>query len=108
MEKSDLLRCTPVTLADGRKAIDLCAAGRGLFLQCGLGAWYAGTLILMSARVAAGADLDGAALYKQHCAACHDASSATRAPGPSSLWAMSPENIIRALESGLMQGPGLH
>jgi hypothetical protein len=31
------------------------------------------------------ADLDGAALYQQHCSACHDASSVTRAPDPASL-----------------------
>ena len=52
------------------------------------------------------ADLEGPAIYQQHCSACHDASSVTRAPGPASLRGMSPENIIRALESGLMAQQG--
>ena len=52
------------------------------------------------------ADVDGPALYQQHCATCHDASSATRAPAPATLRAMSPENIVKALESGLMREQG--
>jgi len=52
------------------------------------------------------ADQDGAALYKQRCAACHDVSGQTRAPNPAALHQMSPEFIVRALESGAMQDQG--
>ena len=60
--------------------------------------------------VAMGADPDGAAIYHQRCASCHDASTATRAPSPAALRIMSIENVVRALESGLMkeQGAGLN
>jgi polyvinyl alcohol dehydrogenase (cytochrome) len=55
------------------------------------------------------ADPDGAALYKARCAACHEVSGQTRAPGLTALRRMSPENVVRALESGLMkeQGAGM-
>jgi polyvinyl alcohol dehydrogenase (cytochrome) len=49
---------------------------------------------------------DGAALYKERCALCHDRSAETRAPAPAALRQMSPENIVRALESGLMKEQG--
>ncbi len=52
------------------------------------------------------ADPDGAALYKQRCAACHEVSGETRAPRSSALRLMSPENIVRSLESGLMKEQG--
>src|SRR5579871_2480741 len=52
------------------------------------------------------ADPDGAALYKQHCAVCHEVSGQTRAPNPAALHRMSPDNIVRALESGVMQEQG--
>ena len=39
-------------------------------------------------------------LYKRHCAACHDASQATRAPSRAALQSLSPEAILRALEPG--------
>jgi polyvinyl alcohol dehydrogenase (cytochrome) len=52
------------------------------------------------------ADPDGGDLYKQHCAACHDASGATRAPAPAALKLMSPENIVKTLESGVMKDQG--
>lgn len=52
------------------------------------------------------ADPDGATLYKQRCAACHEVSGETRAPRPSALRLMSPENIVRSLESGLMKEQG--
>jgi polyvinyl alcohol dehydrogenase (cytochrome) len=52
------------------------------------------------------ADPDGAALYKLHCGMCHDSSGETRAPAPSALKQMSPENIVRALETGLMKEQG--
>ncbi len=46
-----------------------------------------------------------AAVFQQHCAMCHD-NPATRAPGATSLRAMSPQFIVAALTSGIMQGPG--
>jgi polyvinyl alcohol dehydrogenase (cytochrome) len=46
---------------------------------------------------------DPAALYKQHCAACHDASGTTRAPAPAALKLMSAANILRALDTGIMK-----
>ncbi|MBZ5603381.1 MAG: PQQ-binding-like beta-propeller repeat protein [Acidobacteriia bacterium] len=61
--------------------------------------------ILLSAAAFA-ADPDGAALYKTRCSMCHDASGATRAPAPSALRQMSPENIVKALDSGMMKEQG--
>jgi polyvinyl alcohol dehydrogenase (cytochrome) len=61
--------------------------------------------ILLST-IAFAADPDGAALYKQRCSMCHDASGETRAPAPSALRQMSPENIVKSLESGLMKEQG--
>ena len=65
------------------------------------------TLIILAMSSAAfAADPEGLAVYKQHCAACHDASGETRAPAPAALKLMSPENIVRALESGMMKEQG--
>jgi polyvinyl alcohol dehydrogenase (cytochrome) len=44
---------------------------------------------------------DGAALYKEHCASCHDA-GADRAPRLDLLRAMPPQRILDALEFGSM------
>jgi polyvinyl alcohol dehydrogenase (cytochrome) len=44
---------------------------------------------------------DGAALYRQNCAACHDA-GVDRAPGRDALQTMSPERVLTALENGAM------
>ena len=44
---------------------------------------------------------DGPTLYKQICAACHDADF-ERAPSREVLRAMSPERVLAALESGVM------
>ena len=44
---------------------------------------------------------DGAAAYKQNCAACHDA-GADRAPSREALQAMTAERVLAALESGAM------
>ena len=63
-------------------------------------------LVLTIAPVAFAADPDGAALYKLRCAACHDISAETRAPAPSALKLMSPENIVHALDSGVMKEQG--
>ena len=56
-------------------------------------------LILLSSAHAA----DPAALYKEHCAVCHDASATTRAPSPAALKLMSAANILRALDTGIMK-----
>ena len=63
-------------------------------------------VLLAAAGPAFGADPDGAALYQQHCASCHDASAVTRAPAPAALRLMSPENIVRSLETGAMKAQG--
>jgi polyvinyl alcohol dehydrogenase (cytochrome) len=44
---------------------------------------------------------DGAALYRQNCAACHDA-GVDRAPAREALQGMSAERVLNALESGAM------
>ena len=44
---------------------------------------------------------DGAALYRQNCAACHDA-GVDRAPARDALQTMSAERVLTALESGAM------
>jgi polyvinyl alcohol dehydrogenase (cytochrome) len=47
---------------------------------------------------------DGAALYTQHCATCHDA--ATRAPSRQVLGLLAPDRIVASLTSGLMRQQG--
>src|SRR5271169_1928977 len=65
------------------------------------------SLLLVGAfSLALAADPDGASLYKQRCAACHEASGPARVPAPAALRLMSPENIVRALESGAMKEQG--
>src|SRR5579883_717668 len=64
------------------------------------------TAFLLFAGAAWGAEPDGAALYKTRCSMCHDASGSTRAPAPSALRQMSPENIVKSLESGMMREQG--
>jgi len=74
------------------------------FFRCRAFLAIAPLLILPASSWAA--DPDGNDLYKQHCAACHDASGATRAPAPAALKLMSPENIVKTLESGVMKDQG--
>ncbi len=62
--------------------------------------------LLAAAGSAKAADPDGAALYRQQCASCHDASAVTRAPAPAALHAMTAANIVRSLESGAMKAQG--
>ena len=64
------------------------------------------TLAVVIAPLAFAAGPDGAALYKLRCAACHDISAETRAPAPAALKLMSPENIVHALDSGVMKEQG--
>jgi polyvinyl alcohol dehydrogenase (cytochrome) len=49
------------------------------------------------------ADVKPADLYQQHCAACHANPGATRAPALTVMRQMSPENILNALDNGLMK-----
>ena len=65
-----------------------------------------GTLFLGLATLIPLAAQDGAAIYKDHCAMCHDRSAETRAPAPTALRQMSPENVVSALVSGLMKEQG--
>jgi polyvinyl alcohol dehydrogenase (cytochrome) len=46
---------------------------------------------------------DGAALYRQHCAVCHEGGTSDRAPDRSILRYMSPTSIARILETGVMR-----
>ncbi len=52
---------------------------------------------------------DGQALYRAHCASCHEASAQTRAPSREALRQLTPERILDALEaqSGAMRVQGL-
>src|SRR5581483_2504821 len=63
-------------------------------------------LAIFLSAVAFAAEPDGAALYKTRCSMCHDSSGTTRAPAPSALRQMSPENIVKSLESGMMKEQG--
>ena len=57
------------------------------------------TLLLASAIVLCAQD--GAALYKEICASCHEG-GADRAPSREALRAMTPDRVLTALESGVM------
>ena len=48
---------------------------------------------------------DGAALYKEHCAKCHD--TVARAPKFKMMQKLPPEFIIRSLETGKMAFQGI-
>ncbi len=56
---------------------------------------------VLAATSGAASAQDGAALYKEHCASCHDA-GVDRAPSREALHAMSPQRILEALEFGPM------
>jgi polyvinyl alcohol dehydrogenase (cytochrome) len=60
-------------------------------------------LLVFSANASNGPD--GAALYRRHCAGCHD-SGAGRAPSREALKRLSPERILVTLESGNMMFMG--
>lgn len=66
-------------------AIQRCVASFGALFFCGS---------LLSAQ-------DGATLYKKSCASCHDA-RLERVPNREALKAMSPEHVLKTLESGAM------
>ena len=50
---------------------------------------------------------DGAAIYKQQCAKCHEDPDQPRAPRPREMTSFSPSFILRALQSGVMMPQGL-
>jgi len=60
-------------------------------------------LILAGSLAAFASDSDGAAIYKSHCASCHDNSATTHAPATAALRAMTLDSIVRSLESGSMK-----
>lgn len=70
------------------------------------GAGFSVCLFLATLTFAHASTPDAAAIYQNRCAMCHDHSSETRAPAPTVLRRMSPENILRALESGVMKEQG--
>src|SRR5262245_15879158 len=59
------------------------------------------SVVLLAASAGAANAQNGAALYKDVCAACHDA-GLDRAPARDELQAMTPERVLAALESGAM------
>jgi len=61
--------------------------------------------LLLSLTAVVACAQDGAAIYKAHCASCHDAPTG-RVPAASALRTMSVPVIVRALESGTMQAQG--
>jgi polyvinyl alcohol dehydrogenase (cytochrome) len=58
-------------------------------------------LVLLSAGLVHAQDPDGAALYAQACATCHD-TGANRAPSRDAFLAMPPERVLSAMETGSM------
>jgi polyvinyl alcohol dehydrogenase (cytochrome) len=48
----------------------------------------------------------GREIFVQHCAACHHENSGTRAPLPSALRQMTSQQILQALEKGVMKAQG--
>ncbi|MBZ5559272.1 MAG: PQQ-binding-like beta-propeller repeat protein [Acidobacteriia bacterium] len=49
---------------------------------------------------------DGAALYAQNCAACHEGGAVARAPARDVISALAPDRIVSALETGTMRVQG--
>ena len=49
---------------------------------------------------------DGAALFQNHCARCHDGAEGSRIPSPALLKQLAPEQIVTALEKGAMSAMG--
>ena len=63
-------------------------------------------LVLCAASWAMAQEPEGAVIYKQQCALCHENPAKTRAQPLAALRLMSPENIVRSLESGRMKDQG--
>ena len=66
-------------------------------------------VLVLIATAACGAAQDGAALYKERCAACHDGPARERMPSHAELADKSPEFIVKAMFEGTMtiQAAGL-
>ena len=62
-------------------------------------------LVCLSITIATMHAEDGAAIYHNHCASCHD-SGASRVPGREALKRLSPERILTSLEGGTMMMMG--
>src|SRR5580693_831739 len=62
------------------------------------------TVLMMSAPAVA--QQDGAALYSQRCASCHEGGQVARAPARDVVAALTPDRIVAALESGTMRVQG--
>ena len=63
-------------------------------------------VILFCALSVAAQTPDGAAIYQQQCARCHDDPKEKRAPKPGAMKQMAPEYILRTLDSGVMMTQG--
>lgn len=61
------------------------------------------SLLLPLALGAAAQEPDGGALYKRHCASCHDQASAARRPSRQDLGAMSSDAVVKAMTLGSME-----
>src|ERR1700694_3279936 len=72
------------------------------------GRWLVVCVIILSVALnsASAQEPNGADLYKQQCAKCHENPGQTRAPSPAAMRLMSPENVLRALEIGRMKDQG--
>jgi polyvinyl alcohol dehydrogenase (cytochrome) len=68
-------------------------------------AFLAIAALTVAAAVPAAAQ-DGAALYKQRCAGCHDGTAANRAPDRAVIAALPADRIVDALEAGVMRAEG--
>src|SRR5215475_2567593 len=60
------------------------------------------SLVWIAAFVAAAAEPDGAALYKQRCATCHEGKPQARMPSRTELGARTPEAVYSAMFGGSM------
>jgi polyvinyl alcohol dehydrogenase (cytochrome) len=65
------------------------------------------SLLLVNAiGVASAAQRSGDTIYQSQCATCHENSATTRAPAPTILHAMLPEDVVQVLEAGSMKLQG--
>ncbi len=64
-------------------------------------------LFFVTALAASLAAQDGAKLYGTYCAICHEEGGESAAPGRDVLRQMSPEQILGALERGVMRAQGV-
>ena len=64
------------------------------------------TLLFAFSVAGAAQNPNGAAIFQQNCAVCHQDGSATRAPSPDTLHKLSRDLIVGTLESGVMKVEG--